>query len=742
MALVVVSVLVGLGGVLVLPAAAVGAADGDGSGVSVVRYGGADRYETSLKVAEAVAADAGGSLEWVVVVSGRRWTDAVVAAPVAGALGAPVLMTLPGELRADALEFLERVGVSKALVVGPEASGGAHGPGRGVAAGVLEALSEAGISTDRIAGGERYGTAVAAAGRVTPGVMGVLGRTAVIANSDVFADALVAGPFAARGVHPVLLSPPEELHPDVAGYLGDAAISHVVLMGGTAALNQAVEQSVKDLGIKVTRVAGATRYDTAAKAADLAADQYSTAAGQPCFATSTVGLARARVPFDSFSAAPLLGRLCAPLLLADPDNIPTDTAAYLDTTRKAHDTVELRVFGGDKAVSQSSIDTHLAGENEADDDRTAPLWRLRGTVDHGWAEPLASGRDVVMASDIEGAVVEIVDGPNAGRKTVTDKRGRWTLQGLDQARVTVRVTAEGFVPAERTVDLTADTELPFAVSRRLPRPGTPGEFPDTDPEYIQALVSHYPYVHRVGNVRVFSDISAEFSREHAEHAWNVWAFFDDLYAANRGDYLDAYYTTDLGTFLRLRPHCRADLWHQYSLTNDTRVVTACYLDYPRSFIIPYQTPDFGTQLHEFGHDFLFAVWPAWDDYKWFIEGTAQYFEGGVFSDTLRVPKPIGYCSDLFDQWDQQDRLIPLGELLRLDGAAYLADNHRTYPLSCMLFHYLERHHPGVLYSLIEQINSRQITTNDRLIDLMLELTGMSVSELEETYTNYARQASK
>ncbi len=38
-----------------------GAADGGGSDVMIARYGGADRYATSLRVAEAVAAEAGGS---------------------------------------------------------------------------------------------------------------------------------------------------------------------------------------------------------------------------------------------------------------------------------------------------------------------------------------------------------------------------------------------------------------------------------------------------------------------------------------------------------------------------------------------------------------------------------------------------------------------------------------------------------------------------------------------------------
>ena len=362
LAAIVLAALIAAGGVLVLPASPAGAAEGDGSVVSVTRYGGADRYATSLLIADAVAAEAGGSLEWVVLVSGERWTDAVVAAPLAGALGAPVLMTPPGELRSDALAFLQRAGVSGALVVGPDASGGAHGPGRGVGTVVLDALDDAGVSAERVAGADRYSTGVAAAGRVTAGVMPGLGRTAIVASGEVFADALVAGPFAARGGHPVLLTPPDELHPDVAAYLATNGIEHVVLMGGTAALSDAVETSVTDLGASVTRLAGATRYDTAVKAAELVADRYSVEAGVPCFATSTIGLARARVPFDSFSAAPLLARLCAPLVLADPAQIPADTAAYLDAARES---LQLRVFGGDAAVSQAAIDAYLRGEDPA-----------------------------------------------------------------------------------------------------------------------------------------------------------------------------------------------------------------------------------------------------------------------------------------------------------------------------------------------------------------------------------------
>ena len=361
----VLAVLVVLGGLVMLPAAAAGAAVGDASDVSVERYGGADRYATSLAVAEAFAAEAGGSLSSVVLVSGERWRDAVVAAPVAGTLGAPVLMTPPGELRADALGFLERVGVSNAVVVGPEGGGGAHGSGRGVGAAVLAGLAGAGISAERVAGADRFATSVAAAREVTPGVMAGLGRTVIVASADVFADALVAGPFAARGVHPVLLSPPDELPGEVASFLGTSGIEHVVLMGGTAALSESVESAIKGLGVSVTRLAGTTRYDTAVKAAELVSGLYASSAGEDCFTTGTIGIARARVPFDSFSAAPLLGRLCAPLVLADPKQIPADTAAFLDGAREVNATVDLRVFGGNAAVSQAAIDAYLTGEDPA-----------------------------------------------------------------------------------------------------------------------------------------------------------------------------------------------------------------------------------------------------------------------------------------------------------------------------------------------------------------------------------------
>ena len=141
----------------------------------------------------------------------------------------------------------------------------------------------------------------------------------------------------------------------------------------------------------------------------------------------------------------------------------------------------------------------------------ARLWTLSGTVSHGWSVPLASGLDTAMAGDIAGAVVEVIEGADAGRRTVTDDRGRYELESLEEGQLTIRATAEGFAPANRKVGLTSDTALSFAISRALPPPGPAATFPDTDPEYLRALKSDYPYVHQVANVRVFSDIDSTFS---------------------------------------------------------------------------------------------------------------------------------------------------------------------------------------------------------------------------------------
>lgn len=355
--------------------------------VEFERYGGADRYATSLEIADAVLADA-GSAEWAVMVSGESWPDAVVASSLAGALGAPVLLTPPGRLRSDTEAYLQRAGTVKVMVVGSTDSPGVSGA-------VQSALAAKGYVVERVSGNSRSGTSVAVARRLgellrsgsstsaSVGSMRGFGETAILASSETFADALVAGPASAHGAHPVLLTSPGSLDADISTYLAEAAVKHVVLMGGTAALGALVEQSLDALGLEVSRLAGATRFETAVLMSELIHGRYVAAGDRSCFAHSDVGLARARVPFDSFGAGPLLARRCAPLLLTDPRKPNAATSERLDeiaasAAASGPDRLRVHVFGGTAAVSDAVLTRYFGGEESAEDPNAQPASSTSG----------------------------------------------------------------------------------------------------------------------------------------------------------------------------------------------------------------------------------------------------------------------------------------------------------------------------------------------------------------------------
>ena len=317
-----------------------------GGDVDVTRLAGFDRYATSLAVAERFEQEAGGSIDAAVVVSGMSWHDAVIAAGLAGSLDAPVLLTLKNEVPTATADFLSEAGVSRVVVVGSPSA---------VSDQVLASLASLG-NVERVSGPDPSAASVALAQRMgSPGVMPGHGRTVVVAGSQVFADAMVAGPFSARGGHPVLLTAPDVLDEGVKSYVTSSDVEHVIIMGGTAAVSNSVHDALEALGVAVTRLGGSTRLHTAQLVAEFLEGKYSDAAGARCFDRSTVGLATARVPFDAFSAGPLLGEVCAPLLLTDPKKMDPGIERWIN-----EGTDKMFVFGGEAAVSPRA----LAGLND------------------------------------------------------------------------------------------------------------------------------------------------------------------------------------------------------------------------------------------------------------------------------------------------------------------------------------------------------------------------------------------
>src|SRR3990167_280582 len=119
----------------------------------------------------------------------------------------------------------------------------------------------------RLAGSDRAATAVA----ISQARFAQDGSadTAVVARQDVFADGLVGGPLARFKNGPLLLSRRDGIQSSVLAELKRTLPpgKRVYLLGGIAALNSAVEKSIRDSDYLISRVSGTTRYETAAAAA-------------------------------------------------------------------------------------------------------------------------------------------------------------------------------------------------------------------------------------------------------------------------------------------------------------------------------------------------------------------------------------------------------------------------------------------------------------------------------------------
>ena len=322
------------------------------------RLEGPTRYETAVDIAEAYIDDAeldgAESVDTVVITSGanEHFAYALPVPALARLHHAPLLLTEPNALPSSVAAFLTDNDISDVIIVG--------GPSV-VSAAVASALGALGdIEVTRIADADAYSTAAAVASAVgesvSPGEFPVDGRTALLATGENFADALAAGPLAYRGNHPILLTRSAELPEATETFLAASGIEHVVILGGGAAVSSGVEQAVANLGIEITRWAGADRFATAVRIAE---ELLGVDTPADCFGGSEVGLAYGRRSPDAIVSGPLLGELCAPLLLTERIELPDSAAVLLRSddyiNGDINGDVRITVFGGEGAVSEQAL---------------------------------------------------------------------------------------------------------------------------------------------------------------------------------------------------------------------------------------------------------------------------------------------------------------------------------------------------------------------------------------------------
>jgi hypothetical protein len=278
----------------------------------------------------------------VVIARGDNFPDALAASYLAGQDGSPILLTTPTSVPAETVEALAYGGATKVVLIGGTSAisnavqtylDNLHTYDFGSSA-VTDTPNDETLTVTRLGGADRYATAAIVAeapGLDQAGTAGIAdGNTcdtdvtqAIVASGENFPDALAAGGFAYGGVGPdgcgsgpipLLLTPKASLSPATAIALRDLGIEHVILMGGTGAVSDSVKTSLDSLnGLTVTRIAGATRQDTAVQLANLILGPDVIGAWN----SGTFLVARPDTFPDALAAAPLSGSAFAPLYLAD-----------------------------------------------------------------------------------------------------------------------------------------------------------------------------------------------------------------------------------------------------------------------------------------------------------------------------------------------------------------------------------------------------------------------------------------
>lgn len=388
------------------------------------RIGGGDRYETAAKIANRLTE----CTDYAVIVSGMSYPDALSASFLAGTLASnytyfspdsnpigpafravPILTTPTGSLDANAKTFLRTRGVDTVYIVGGTAAVSQAVqdeleslPSWACGGTVVDVTGDI-LNVERVSGANRYETNTEVIELAQNNSDATLwqtrlrhqfffgeasDRTALMASGADFPDAMTLGPLSygttgCRGVNtnvppgirdrckgfPLILTTPDTLGDEAKRTLESLDIDTVVLAGGTAAVSAAVVVEIEAMGIRVIRLSGPNRVETAIAIADWARTGSNTFIGQTVPAGLSWNgeqafLARMDVFADALAGAPIVaagdlfnqGDLTRRnvLLLTDSEVLSPATEAWL--VSNAGDICEVTALGLSAAIGNDVLD--------------------------------------------------------------------------------------------------------------------------------------------------------------------------------------------------------------------------------------------------------------------------------------------------------------------------------------------------------------------------------------------------
>ena len=220
----------------------------------VYRVYGSNRYETSLKVADAFKEELGvEQFDTVILADGRNYADALAGSYLSYVRKAPILLVGPGSNHIAALQSYIKANLKKGgqiyMLGGPAV----------VPDSAIAGLS--GYMTRRLGGANRYETNLMILKEAAKYDEGTFNDVIVCTGTN-FADSLSAS---AAG-RPILLVK-TALTDDQLAYLASNRNKKFYIVGGTGAVSEQIEATVKKYG-DTERLGGSTRYDTSVLVAE------------------------------------------------------------------------------------------------------------------------------------------------------------------------------------------------------------------------------------------------------------------------------------------------------------------------------------------------------------------------------------------------------------------------------------------------------------------------------------------
>lgn len=201
------------------------------------RYGGNDRYETSIKISQNFSAKS----DYAILVSGQNFPDALCACPLSKKYNAPIILTTEEKLDERASTQLKNSAVSKVFIIG-----------NSISKNVEESLNSMGIKSERIGGQTRYETAMLVADYV-----GIKDRIVVVSGEN-YPDALSIAPIAAIMDMPIILVNKDVVPDVVRNSLKDKNYTCTYVIGSEGAVSERVKSEFKNS----ERIFGQDRYET------------------------------------------------------------------------------------------------------------------------------------------------------------------------------------------------------------------------------------------------------------------------------------------------------------------------------------------------------------------------------------------------------------------------------------------------------------------------------------------------